>query len=1289
MPSATAIPERFLYNRRSCEGAIRRGAITKAELNMNHRSVQSDPGISLDDLRRSGVLHHLVARVEPKAVVLRRTLADIGAVAKAGAGIQGSITGRPFIPSGYGIHPAMRHILDQDIGDYYYSPCPAVRRRQQQNRRTYVLDSQVLDHRQTDKVKSTSLSSSATSLYSEDDSRSSASPLQSISSCRSSCSFFQTEESESFEEENEMNNNNEEKDESEGIVKIDGNILVVNLRDFKLSNSENEERQEEDSFVVAPEDHAESCCSTCCSCVKAKESQTDEDDDDDDDECAISEFWHFEGGEHRWSRLDSKSSNITSPNGRMLSSGSAHLPHLDETLEDMPGDVFTNALVRPAAIEIERHRQHYSQSEPKQATKNKSSNSFLKRVGDLKKLRPGSFRRKDILQRTNSSDAAIELGESRTKPRHTTDIRSKLGRKNRRLVIGEPTLQSGHEKINSMRCVPIEVSPPTGAPRGRKNSSQSLISSSSSASGSASSSSTPASRMRGFAEDRTTRSDPGELNSTSPRLLEHNRVTLELNAAKTRNPTPPIREPLFVMPKGYKPGTFPSGLVEMTDEEPPTSPSSGFVSNSSSSRSRSTSDSFHASQASEPTGRLVRPMSIYDNLPDTVLTSGASAQDFLDIMDPSTLVGAMPVNDSGVFDGSQESLDAPGVLDSAFWSVDQIVEQTQSLQQMVQQMEEIHDDTVEPTTVNSLESLPCQFNSAMETLPSYSSENVSVTEDESEALSTSDQLPLSRQPRLRWSSFNLDHTASTSSESLQIHNLSVGQLMILRKLSVLKLTALMESYASNNNKGSLNWSVPRFIRRIKVPDYKDRAVFGVPLLHNVQRFGQPLPQCIQRALAYLRRTALDQVGLFRKPGVRSRIQKLRASCENNPELSSFDDCTAFDVADMVKQYFRELPDPLMTMKLSDTYVGIFLYVPEELRLQTLQAATMLLPDETRETLKTLLCFLSDVASRSSENHMNETNLATCFAPSLFHQQYGSLKTMTSASPKIRKQQKVPGASLGRPDIKEMNENMAANQCLAFMICQVKNLFRIPEDAMTQCRMSVMQQAEDVLASEIGYSASDLVVEGDNHADYHSYVDRTVLQTMREEQRISQNKGGWQNVPSSAGSDLSCKKMHDGNPLRLWRCQVEVSGATEEQLLERILHERHVWDDDLIQWKVLKRPDERTQLFQTARAEMSPHPTRDYCVLRSWRRNVNSRGASVIVETSTSNPSMLGDVRGVILASRYVIEPTDDPLTCQLTHVCRVDTKGRNPEWYNKAYGHVVVQQLLRIRDSVRVMPPKT
>lgn len=49
------------------------------------------------------------------------------------------------------------------------------------------------------------------------------------------------------------------------------------------------------------------------------------------------------------------------------------------------------------------------------------------------------------------------------------------------------------------------------------------------------------------------------------------------------------------------------------------------------------------------------------------------------------------------------------------------------------------------------------------------------------------------------------------------------------------------------------------MKRIKVRDYKDRNVFGVPLQVIVQRTGQPLPQGIQQAMRYLRGHCLDQV----------------------------------------------------------------------------------------------------------------------------------------------------------------------------------------------------------------------------------------------------------------------------------------------------------------------------------------------------------------------------------------------------------------------------------------------
>ena len=153
-------------------------------------------------------------------------------------------------------------------------------------------------------------------------------------------------------------------------------------------------------------------------------------------------------------------------------------------------------------------------------------------------------------------------------------------------------------------------------------------------------------------------------------------------------------------------------------------------------------------------------------------------------------------------------------------------------------------------------------------------------------------------------------------------SMSCGQLLVLRKLALLKLTACMERYCPTHRTG-WNWELPKFIRKIKTPDYKDKTVFGVPLLLSLQRTGQALPKCIQIALRWLRANALDQVGIFRKSGVKSRIQKLKMMTETLGDNINFDGQQAFDVADLVKQYFRELPEALLTNKLSETFIAIF------------------------------------------------------------------------------------------------------------------------------------------------------------------------------------------------------------------------------------------------------------------------------------------------------------------------------------------------------------------------------
>lgn len=53
----------------------------------------------------------------------------------------------------------------------------------------------------------------------------------------------------------------------------------------------------------------------------------------------------------------------------------------------------------------------------------------------------------------------------------------------------------------------------------------------------------------------------------------------------------------------------------------------------------------------------------------------------------------------------------------------------------------------------------------------------------------------------------------------KISDLTAPQMLLLRKLSLLKLTTIMEKFSPSSRTG-WSWAVPKFIRRIRNPDYK-------------------------------------------------------------------------------------------------------------------------------------------------------------------------------------------------------------------------------------------------------------------------------------------------------------------------------------------------------------------------------------------------------------------------------------------------------------------------------------
>ncbi|XP_025156537.1 uncharacterized protein LOC105186773 isoform X3 [Harpegnathos saltator] len=500
-------------------------------------------------------------------------------------------------------------------------------------------------------------------------------------------------------------------------------------------------------------------------------------------------------------------------------------------------------------------------------------------------------------------------------------------------------------------------------------------------------------------------------------------------------------------------------------------------------------------------------------------------------------------------------------------------------------------------------------------------------------------------------------------------SMSCGQLLVLRKLALLKLTACMERYCPTHRTG-WNWELPKFIRKIKTPDYKDKTVFGVPLLLSLQRTGQALPKCIQIALRWLRANALDQVGIFRKSGVKSRIQKLKVMTETQGDNINFDGQQAFDVADLVKQYFRELPEALLTNKLSETFIAIFQHVPVDLRPDAVQCVLLLLPDEHREALETLLDFLNHVANNSPYNQMTASNLAVCLAPSLFHFNHSNTSVTnrsSSVSPRRRK-------TVGIPDQRELSENKAAHDCLLYLVKMHRELFMVSSDMLTQCHFNYMEESIPVALEELGSELKQ---------DWRGYLYACTTALLKE---ARENRSrGWMTVNNPADStvEMAYKKVGDGHPLRLWRVSTEVE-APPNELLHRVLRERHIWDPQLLKYRLVNKLDTNVEVFQYATGNMSPLPARDYCVLRSWRNDL-PKGACVIVETSVEHPDapvMLGGTRGIVLASRYLIEPCGSGKS-RIMHLSRVDTKGRTPEWYNKSYGHIAALHLSKIRNSFK------
>ncbi|KAM9380936.1 rho GTPase-activating protein 11A [Phaethornis superciliosus] len=144
-------------------------------------------------------------------------------------------------------------------------------------------------------------------------------------------------------------------------------------------------------------------------------------------------------------------------------------------------------------------------------------------------------------------------------------------------------------------------------------------------------------------------------------------------------------------------------------------------------------------------------------------------------------------------------------------------------------------------------------------------------------------------------------------------------------------------------------------------------------------------------------------GLFRKSGSLVRLKALKSKLDQGENcLSAALPC---DVAGLLKQFFRELPEPILPPHLQE---GLF--KAQQLGNEKKTATVLLsclMADRTIEALRYFFNFLRTVSLRSvsNENRMDSSNLAVIFAPNLLHS-YENEKMSTNTEKKIRLQAAV-------------------------------------------------------------------------------------------------------------------------------------------------------------------------------------------------------------------------------------------------------------------------------------------
>ncbi|KAI7865172.1 hypothetical protein BDF14DRAFT_1827946 [Spinellus fusiger] len=165
------------------------------------------------------------------------------------------------------------------------------------------------------------------------------------------------------------------------------------------------------------------------------------------------------------------------------------------------------------------------------------------------------------------------------------------------------------------------------------------------------------------------------------------------------------------------------------------------------------------------------------------------------------------------------------------------------------------------------------------------------------------------------------------------------------------------------------------------------SMFGTNLSVQTALEDRDVPILVEKCITAVETRGMNYEGIYRKSGGAAQIKAIQHAFNqglniNLEDEEEFNDICA--VTSVLKQYFRELPDPLITFDLYPKFIDLVSMTSGDAKLDKFTELISQLPPVNYATMKELIQHLHRVQLRDSENLMTTKNLAMVFGPTLMN-----------------------------------------------------------------------------------------------------------------------------------------------------------------------------------------------------------------------------------------------------------------------------------------------------------------